>query len=140
MQRLETTAYGFRLALSGAVTLDELSELKQALQRALERLSPGFGALVDLRRLAPLSAEASERMIELQRLCRAAGLVRSAVVLDSALVATQFSRLAALARIRQGERHLDAGRHPDWERAAERWVVAAEEPVAPVPLPAPRSR
>ncbi len=67
-----------------------------------------FGVFVDMRTLATLQPDAQQAMQEGQLLYREAGMQRSVVIVNSAVLAMQFKRLAKQTGIYEWERYLNA--------------------------------
>jgi len=60
--------------------------------------------------------------------CKEAGLVRNAVVLNSAMAMLQAKRLARETGIEKDIRYIDASSEPEWERVAVDWLADEIEP------------
>lgn len=56
------------------------------------------------------------------------GMKRSVVILDSAIMAMQFKRLAKDTGIYEWERYIDASTHSNWEKLGEEWIVNGIDP------------
>ncbi|MDP1830957.1 MAG: hypothetical protein Q8K67_02775 [Geothrix sp.] len=81
-----------------------------------------------MRALQLLSDESTAIMQEGQRIYRAAGMQRSAVILESMLVTLQFKNIAKKTGIYAWERYISATANPAWEQAALDWIVNGLDP------------
>lgn len=129
MWNISRQSFGFVLTFDGSLGADELRQW-QAQSRAELKTPPSgtWGVVVDMRTLQPLSAEAQAVMVQGQQLYRAAGMKRSAVVLNDPVATMQFRRLARESGIDAWERYINAGTTTNWQTVAKRWVVEAAEP------------
>jgi len=100
----------------------------EASQAALAQAPQAFGVLVDLRGLKLLSNESKALMQDGQKRYQAAGMVRSAVIMDSMLLTLQFKSIAKETGIYAFERYLSAIKTPDWEQLALAWIVEGVDP------------
>ena len=128
MYNIEQTDFGYRITFAG--TMDE-AELREwaADSRATLRDSPDeFGVLVDMRDLELLSDDEQQVMREGQQHYQDAGMVRSSVVLDSAILTLQFRRLAQESGIYDWERYINADTTDDWHQQAVDWLVDGVDP------------
>ncbi|WP_285576950.1 hypothetical protein [Geothrix limicola] len=98
-----------------------------ASQAALAQAPKAFGVLVDMRGLKLLSDESRALMSEGQRHYKAAGMLRSAVILDSMLLTLQFKAIAKETGIYEWERYLSATT-TDFEKMALAWIVEGLDP------------
>jgi hypothetical protein len=86
--------YGYRTTVTGWVTAPELTQWHDDCKLLVSTLEPGFGQLVDLRRARALPPDSVPLLADFMRYLREKGLLRSAVVVDSAITKMQVSRLA----------------------------------------------
>ena len=128
MYRIEKTAYGYRLTFSGFIQAAEMEQWVEDSRRALAAAPEKFGVLVDMRTLKPLTADAQAVMQEGQELYKQKGMVRSAVVVDSAVTRMQFQRIAKASGIYQWERYIDGSSVENWEQVATDWITKAIDP------------
>ncbi len=129
MYTLNKVGFGFRITFGDLMSVEELQRWVGDTKKVLgSRPAGAFGVFVDMRTLKPLSPEAQAVMVEGQKLYKEKGMQRSAVILNSALLTTQFKRLAKESGIYAWERYLDASSTPDWERKAESWITAGTDP------------
>jgi hypothetical protein len=80
-----------------------------------------------MRTLAPLAPEAQTVMVKGQQLYKQRGMRRSAVVVNNALTAIQFKRLAQQSGIYEWERYFD-GSKPGFFEAAIAWGKDGVDP------------
>ncbi|MCK5077854.1 MAG: hypothetical protein KAR38_15835, partial [Calditrichia bacterium] len=83
---------------------------------------------IDMRSLKPLPKDSQETMESGQKLFKEKGMQRSAVIVNNALLALQFKRLAKESGIYEWERYLDASKLPDWENIATNWLKNGTDP------------
>lgn len=100
--------------------------LKEA-QTVLAGAPRSFGVLVDMRGLKLVAMESKELLLEGQKRFKAAGMQRSALILDSMLLTLQFKSIAKETGIHVGERYLTAAT-PDCEQRALAWIVDGVDP------------
>ena len=128
MFKIEPQAYGFRLVFGDFIQKQEMADWVEAARKALAHAPKSFGVMVDMRTLKQLSPESKAVMEEGQKLFKGAGMVRSAVILESAMVSMQFKNIAKDTGIYQWERYLSAATHPDWEQLALDWITKGVDP------------
>lgn len=129
MWNISRQSFGFVLTFSGSLQLEELRQWQVQVRHELKTLPQGtWGVIVDMRALAPLPDEAQKLMVEGQQLFLKAGMKRSAVALNDAIITLQFRRLARQSGIDAWERYINAAGTSNWQSAAKRWVVDAIEP------------
>ena len=120
MTKIERKNSGYLLTFAGIINREEMQAWVEASRKALESETRGFCVIVDMRTLAPLPPETQQVMVEGQKLYKARGMTRSAVILNNAVTAMQFKRLAKESGIYQWERYLD-GAQPGHFEAAVAW-------------------
>jgi hypothetical protein len=126
--KIEEGTHGFTLTFGGTVYSGELKRWLAESERALARRKSGFWVIVDMRELLPLGPEAREIILRGQRLFGNAGLVRSAVILQSSAIAAQFRQLAKDSLVYKNERYIDASKDADCVKHALDWVKSEIEP------------
>jgi len=126
--RIERRPWGVWLAFSGRMSDGEIQDWMRESREVLEEIPRPFSVVVDLRALSPLVPEVQFLLVEGQRLYRERGMVRSAVLLEGPIVLRQFQRIAEQSGIRDGERYIDASRHPDPEALAIAWARDGTDP------------
>ncbi len=128
MYSINKKPWGFMLVFGGTIDADEMALWVKEAEAALTSQNEKFGVLVDMRTLAPLSADAQAEMQKGQKLFKGKGMERSAVILNSAVVTMQFRRIAKETGIAAWERYIDASKHADWEKMGVAWLTAGTEP------------
>ena len=125
--RIERKEWGFHLTFEAFVPKAMMEAWVEESIPALDDVPPKFWVFVDLSRMAPVTQDTREVMIRGQQLYQDAGMVRSAVVVDSVATVMQFRRIAEESGIYQWERYFDA-QDPDHETSAMRWLRDAHDP------------
>ena len=128
LYKIELYPYGFRVTFVGFVQKEEMAAWVLESRTALAKAPKAFGVLVDMRSLKLLSDRSNALMQEGQRHYKAAGMQRSAVILESMLVTLQFKNIAKKTGIYQWERYISATTNPDWEKMALDWIVNGVDP------------
>ncbi|ELY49941.1 hypothetical protein [Natronorubrum bangense] len=128
MYTIEQTEFGFKITFAGKMDEQELQEWTDDSRTALQDAPDEFGVLVDMRELNLLSNDEQQVMRAGQQHYQDAGMVRSSVVLDSAILTLQFRRLAKESGIYEWERYLNAGTSDDWHQQAVDWLVDGVDP------------
>lgn len=128
MYEIEKKGYGYKLTFSGSIDADEMSTWVKESKEQLSSAPTEFGVFVDMRTLQPLDTEAQASMEEGQKLYKATGMVRSVVVVASAIVRLQFARIARETGIYEWERYIDASSVPDWENVGIAWITEGVDP------------
>jgi hypothetical protein len=125
--QVEKTPYGIRTSHSGFATTAEATQWLADCKRALGE-PHSFGQLVDLRGQKANSPETNEIIQRHMKWIRGHGLVRSAVVLSSAVTALQIKRLAKETGMYDFERYFSPETDPDWEQKALDWIEKGVDP------------
>jgi hypothetical protein len=128
MYGITATSFGYEIAFGGVLDADAVQAWLDELRSLVRHGSDPFGVLVDMRTLEPLCHRSRTLLLDGQRHCRAAGMRRSAVVVNSAVRALQFRRMGMESGIIEGERYIDAAVHPNWRRIALDWLESGVEP------------
>lgn len=129
MYAIERTDYGLHLVFSGHIERAELAAWTAELAEALCGTEEEFCVLVDMRYLEPLPDEALEPMIAGQKAALEMGMKRSIVIVDNALTALQFIKIAHDTGIHLQERYINVQLERDWRRPAMDWLIRGKEPV-----------
>lgn len=127
MHKIERKASGYLLTFGGVMSAEEMKEWVAESRRALESEKGGFCVIVDMRTLAPIGADVQGIMISGQQLYKASGMTRSSVIVNNAITAIQFQRLARESGIYAWERYFD-GAAPGCFEAAIAWGRDAIDP------------
>lgn len=128
MHKIEQKEYGIKLTFAGEVPAEEFEAWIEESVPLLKKQSPGFGVLVDMRTLKPLTKEARIAIEKGQRMYKQAGMERSAVILSSMVIAMQFKTLAKQSGIYEWERYIISEICSDWEQVAVDWIEKALDP------------
>lgn len=81
-----------------------------------------------MRTLKSLPADSQEAMKVGQILYKQSGMDRSIVIVNDAITAIQFRRIAKTTGIDAWERYIDASARPDWQAAGLKWLTDAVDP------------
>ena len=128
MYTIEQTVFGFQITFAGKMDEGELREWAADSRERLQDSLDEFGVLVDMRDLKLLSDDEQRVMRDGQQHYQDAGMVRSSVILDSAILTLQFRRLARESGIYEWERYINAGTTDDWHQQAVDWLVDGIDP------------
>ncbi len=128
MYELHQTEYGLKFIFKGFMEKDELQRWAQEVGHVTKKLAKGFCVLHDMRGMYPLPPEARELMKRNMERAKQAGLGRSAQIVDDAIAAIQFQRLAKEVGIADSTRQIDASSVSDCERVAIDWIVKGIDP------------
>jgi hypothetical protein len=128
MYAINRYPYGFKITFGGSINADEMSQWLKDAERQLTSQTGSFGVMVDMRDLKPLAPDAQAVLQTGQKLFKAKGMQRSAVILQNPIITLQFKRLAQETGISAWERYLDASKSPAWESAATSWLKSGVDP------------
>lgn len=131
MYESHETEYGVKFIFQGFVQKDELQRASREAARLMTKLQKGFGVLQDMRGMSVLPQDARELMKRNMERAKRAGMGRSALVVDDAITAMQFKRLAREVGISDTTRQIVATSVPNCERAAIDWIVKGIDPEKP---------
>ncbi len=129
MHNIERKSSGYLLTFGGLISQQEMQEWVDESRRSLESQQGGFCVIVDMRTLAPLTADTQRVMVEGQKLYKQRGMTRSSVIVNNSVTAIQFKRLAQQSGIYQWERYFD-GTQPGCLDAAIGWGKSGVDPDA----------
>jgi len=128
MYKIERTGYGFKLTFGDTIETTEMTRWVAESEKALQNVSGEFGVFVDMRTLKPLTDSTQAEMEKGQKLYKGKGMTRSVVVVESAIVAMQFKRLARQSGIYNWERYIASSDDPGWEAKGLAWIRNAVDP------------
>ena len=128
MHRIDETAYGYRITFDGFLERDAVGSLLDQMKRTVRPHAGGFSVLVDMRSSPAFPAESQEILKQAIAVCREAGMVKNAVVLNSAIATLQARRIAHETGIDDRTRYFDASSSSGWEQEAIGWMVDGLEP------------
>lgn len=127
MYKIERQNYGLKLTFEGFINPQEMQAYKDEFRVMLDLLPPQFGLLGDMRNMKPIPPE-SQAILSAHPEWTASRIIRSATVIDSALVKMQSRRLSKEWNQNEAKRYIDASMHPNWEAIAVGWIVDGTEP------------
>lgn len=128
MYEIDRTRFGFRITFAGRMDEAELREWIAESRSVLREAPDEFSVLVDMRKLQVLGEDEQELMREGQERYREAGMQRSLVLLNSAILTLQFRRLAKESGIYEYERYVNTEIVENWKRPALEWLVNGVDP------------
>ncbi len=128
MYSIEKKNFGYKLTLNGFIPAEEMKKWVGDSEIALEDAPKEFGVFVDMRGLKPLPSDSQTFMENGQRLYKAKGMVRSVVILDTAMLTLQFKRIAKESGIYRWERYIDASSVNDFEKVGIDWIQNGIDP------------
>jgi hypothetical protein len=128
MHDIEHHAFGYYVRLAGQLTVGELLEWLAVIERTLAEVRPGFGLILDLRALQPLSQNARRMLSRGMQIFQRRGLYRSAVIVHKASTRHEFTRLAKESGVYQWERYFSEEDDLSWISQAEAWITAGTDP------------
>lgn len=129
MYRIEKRPSGYILTFSGVI---DSAEMQKWVQESIKVLGTetrtSFGVIIDMKDLQPLSGEAKDIMISGQKIYKAKGMERSAVLLSNPQVTAQFKNLALVSGIYSTERYIDVTGNSRAKDQAIDWVKDGIDP------------
>jgi hypothetical protein len=129
MYKIEKRPSGYILNFSGVINPDEMQRWCDDAKITLNgETSSSFGVIIDMKDLQPLSLESSNIMKQGQRLFKDKGMKRSAVILNSSKICSQFKNIAIQSGIYITERYIDASIAPNPQQLAIDWVKDGIDP------------
>lgn len=108
MYRIERTPYGLKLIFDGSISSEEASLWLDEATEVLSRLTPPFRVLVDMTGVTDLASGGKKVFVRGQHHFRKAGMERSAVVLQDAVIRARLQHMARQSGIGHTERYFDA--------------------------------
>lgn len=129
MYKIEKRPSGYILTFAGSINAEEMQRWQNESKIALAtETSNSFGVVIDMKDLLPISADTQAIMITGQKLYKEKGMNRSAVILNSPVIAAQFKNLALASGIYATERYIDASSTSEPVKIAIEWVKDAIDP------------
>jgi hypothetical protein len=129
MYKIERRPSGYILTFSGLINPEEMLRWQKDSERTISaETSSSFGVIIDMKDLEPLAAEAKNIMVAGQKLYKAKGMKRSAVILNSPEICAQFKNLALVSGIYATERYFDASQNQNATNDAISWVKGGIDP------------
>jgi hypothetical protein len=129
MYKIDKRPSGYILTFSGQIDAIEMQRWLDDSKRNLDlETTNEFGVIINMKDLQPLKPDAGAIMKDGQKLYKAKGMNRSAVILNSAEICSQFKNIAIQTGIYAKERFIDASVIPNPIDAAVAWVKDAIDP------------
>ncbi len=128
MYKIEAKNFGYKLTFGGYIEAEEMKAWVSESEKVLAKAPKEFGVFVDMRTLKPLPSDSQNHMQEGQKLFKKKGMVRSVVIVDSAITKIQFKRIAQETGIYEWERYIDASSMSDWEHIGLGWITRGIDP------------
>jgi len=128
MYEIKQTSFGFRLTLSGTITVDEVRLLTIEIEEILKQLKSPFGIIIDAREMLPVHTEDKSLFHNIEPMTKSAGLQRRAIIFQSPIIKNQATQLSHLSGTDTIERYINASDIENWEQVALDWVVDGIEP------------
>jgi hypothetical protein len=116
-----------KLTLKGHIGKEEMREWMEGTLASLNEPNHPRHVMVDLREMSVLPKESLPMLETIQRKALASGMIRSALIVKSAIIQMQFERIAKSTGIFAKERYFSAETTPNWEKAAEAWILHGSE-------------
>jgi hypothetical protein len=129
MYKIDRRPSGYILTFSGQINPVEMQSWKTESEKVLSsETRTSFGVIIDMKDLHPLNPEAKEIMVAGQKLYKVKGMKKSAVILNSAEVCSQFKNMALISGIYSTERYIDASQVANAVEVAINWVKDGIDP------------
>jgi hypothetical protein len=127
MYESHETIYGGQIRFPGLHPARRVATFLSGSGQLMRRLQKSFGILMDMRGMYPLPPEAAKLMKRNMERAKRAGMGRSAQIVDDAITAMQFKRLAREVGISDTTLPIDSSSVSDCERVAVDWIVEGIE-------------
>ena len=128
MYSIEKVDFGFKITFDGFIRAEEMKQWRDESEEVLRNSPDQFGVFADMRKMKTLPQESQGSMHEGQKLYVAAGLVRSVVIVENAIVHIQFKRIAKETGVYKWERYIDASADENWESKGILWITKGIDP------------
>jgi hypothetical protein len=129
MYKIERRPSGYILTFTGQIDAVEMQRWVDESERILNlETSNSFGVIINMKDLQPLKPDAGAVMKNGQKLYKEKGMKRSAVILNSAEICTQFKNIAIQTGIYAAERYIDASVISNPVDIAVAWVKDGIDP------------
>lgn len=123
--------FGLQLTFSGFIRIEEIVAWRRDAANMLLAQHGPFAVLVDARELKALPDDVWPLLLDMQKIFKDGGMIRSAVIVSSPFAEMMFRRIARGSGIDVSERVLRAD-SPLWLERALAWLEDGTEP-APGP-------
>lgn len=124
MYKNEKTYFGYKVTFWGFVEPDEMNQWYNECELLLKDQEEAFGVVVNMVDMQPLSFLAYKYITDGQLLFLKKGMIRSAVLLNNAILMRQFITIAKESQVYDGERYYDIKKAPDYEQRALNWIIS----------------
>lgn len=124
---VSATPYGYRSKVDAPFPPEEARPWFEEIKRAVGPSPHPFGQLIDARGQKVQDPASVPIVEEAQNWVRQHGLQRSAVVVESAIVQLNLSRMSRETGMLSHERYF-TGSDPDWEAKALAWITDGVDP------------
>lgn len=128
MFRIEAKPYGFRVTTEGALTVEEVTQLKSELLDSAVKLGGSFSLLLDSRKMIVPTPPVLEVFTQLHSQIWKLPCQRVAFVIESPVSHRRAVQMHYSSAPGSNDRFINALQYPDWESRAEAWVISAVEP------------
>ncbi len=128
MYEVKKTAYGIYFKFDEEATFEERARSFRDALFILPQIGPVFSVYTDLRGHRLIPKEALVLITQGALIYRKKGMIRSVVIVDSALVVKQLRRYAQRSGACAWERYIYTSETDNWEQAAQDWLVSGVEP------------
>jgi hypothetical protein len=129
MYKIDKRPSGYVLTFAGNIDSKEMDNWHKDSQKILETEErSGFGVIINMKDLLPLSNDTTGIMISGQKLYKDKGMLRSAVILNNGELTSQFKNLAIQSGIFVTERYIDASVNANPVDTAIGWVKDSLDP------------
>lgn len=128
MYTLQKLSWGYNIGFAGTITHENMTNWLEESKASLKTLfRKDFGVIVNMANMKVMTPECKKILEEGQKEYLKAGMKRSAVIVESAIVAMQLKGIAKLSGIDKWERYID-GSNVNWPKLASDWVEKGIEP------------
>ncbi|MDH3892871.1 MAG: hypothetical protein OEV49_17555 [candidate division Zixibacteria bacterium] len=128
MYTIKKTSYGFQFSFMGHFPKDEAKLWARDASQAFLTYEGNPGVFVDMRDMELMPPESRQYVIDVQRIARKNGMIRSAVILKDKITTMQLMGIAKETGIYEWERYIDANAEPNWEKVGLDWVIHGIDP------------
>lgn len=128
MVSLQKMSWGYNIGFAGSISVEDMTKwLKDSLDALKSPPKKDFGVVVNMANMKVMTPEAKKLLEDGQKEYLKAGMVRSAVIVESAIVVMQLKTVAKASGIDKWERYID-GSNANWPKLASDWVERGLEP------------
>lgn len=129
MYKIDRNEAGYILTFSGNIDEKEMIQwYKDSIKLLSFETKSIFVVIINMEDLELLTSETRTIMVNGQKLYKEKGMVRSAVILNSPAITTQFKSLAMVSGIFHNERYICSKEVDDVMKIAQDWVYNEIDP------------